>query len=254
MSLCLQLFRPTSSIATGGLGALLVMGLLGGCAAPLPLAHIEQGQRVELRVLAVPAGEGVVRIVNGSLGAGAKGGTAAGLVAGGLWGLACGPFFLLCAPIGAAVLALPGAALGTAAGAAAALPTDKATLLRDRLSRVQQSVDLEGALRANVIQRAQKYWTLGAETAAWVLTLELQNLELSSTHDEQIGMVVRVAASLRRSDAAASAAPALKTFEYTAPPGSLSVWLDERSDFLDTLLRAAAQQLAAQIVSELASP
>ena len=260
MPICFMPRSNTKAIQARSLCAWVLAGALGGCATtPPPLARIDDGQRVELIVMATPAEDGVVPIHNGALGMGAKRGTAAGLVAGGLWGLACGPFFVLCVPIGAAVLALPGAALGTAVGAGAALPTEKATLLRERLSRAQKSFDLAEGLRANVAQRAQKHWSLGAEAATWVLTLELQNLELSSTHDEQIGMVVRVSASLRRFEAGASAVPVAptmtlqKTFEYTAPTAGLPVWLDERGDFLETLLRASAQQLATQIVSELAS-
>lgn len=252
MSIRLPLARPSAARAVAGIAMLLLVVVLGGCAAPAPLAHIAQGQRVELHVRAVPAEDREVKILNGSVSPGAKGGTAAGMVAGGLWGLACGPLFLLCAPLGAVTLALPGAALGTAVGAAGALPADKAVLLRDRVARAQQSVDLEAALRANVLHRAQKHWQLSDESATWVLTLQMQHLELSSSFGEQIGMVVRVTASLRRSDAPAATAPAVKTFEYTSPPGSLSVWLDESGDFLDTLLRTSAQQLASQIVSELA--
>lgn len=231
------------------LGVLLLAGALAGCAAPPPLAQVEQGQRIELVVLASTAA-GVTTIHNEALGQGVKGGTAAGLVAGGLWGLACGPLAVLCMPLGAVIVALPGAALGTAVGAGGALPTEKATALRERLIRVQQAVDLTQTLRSNVQQRAQQHWTLGAEPAAWVLTLELQPLELSSTRDEQIGLMVRVTASLGRPDA--TAPPALKTFEYKASPVSLSIWLDERSDFLETILTACAQQLATQIVSEVA--
>jgi hypothetical protein len=43
-----------------------------------------------------------------------------------------------------------------------------------------------------------------------------------------------------------------KLYEYMGPFSSLAVWMDERSDFLDTSLSSASQQIAAQIVSELA--
>jgi hypothetical protein len=244
---------PSRRLSAAGkrTGAWLLMAALAGCAAPPPLARVAPGQQVELVVLVSTADGGVTKIHNLALGEGVRGGAAAGLVAGSLWGLGCGPLALLCMPLGALIVAVPGAALGTAAGAGYALPDEKAAALRVRLVQVQQAVDLTQALRSSVTQRAQQHWTLVAEPAAWVLTLELQPLELSSSRDEQIGLMVRVTASLLRADSRAAATR--KTFEYKAPLSSLSVWLDERSDFVETIFAASAQQLATQIVAEVAS-
>jgi hypothetical protein len=41
-------------------------------------------------------------------------------------------------------------------------------------------------------------------------------------------------------------------YQYVAPTSSLSIWLDESNDFIDTALTSASQQIATQIVSDLA--
>lgn len=42
-----------------------------------------------------------------------------------------------------------------------------------------------------------------------------------------------------------------KPYEYLGAYSALSVWLDEGSDFVDTSLSSASQQIAAEIVSDL---
>ena len=56
-------------------------------------------------------------------------------VAGGLWGLACGPFAIICVPLGAGIGALAGGTGGAVVGATASLSDGQAAQLRNRLSQ-----------------------------------------------------------------------------------------------------------------------
>ena len=85
------------------------------------------------------------------------------------------------------------------------------------------------------------------------ITVELQGLILTSTRDESIGLIMQVQVTVTPAGASSQTASARqKRYEYVGPAGQLSLWLDERSDYLDTSLSSAIQVLAAQIVAELA--
>jgi hypothetical protein len=241
------------------IGAILVLNLLIGCTTA-QIKPIRRGEPVAIVVARSPQADGVMDIRNEELGSntktGAGTGASGGAVAGALVGLSCGPFAIFCSPalaiVGAVTGAIAGAGVGAGVGVTGALSSEKAAQLRDRVMRVQRSHSLPAELQKNVNDRAQRYWKLGTDQPAALVTIELQDLLLSSTRDEQINCTVRVLVSVQRDVAKNSTTTEQKMYEYVAPSSSLSIWLDESSDFIDTLLKSASQQIAAQIVSDLA--
>jgi hypothetical protein len=241
------------------MGAILVLSLLVGCATP-KLTPIRRGEPISIVFTARHKADGVSDIRNDDLAGDAKvgAGTGAtgGAVAGVLIATGCGPFFPVCAPVLAAAGAVVGTATGAGVGArvsiAGELSAKKAAQLRERVGRVQQSHSLESELKKNVNDRAQKYWKLDTDHSAAVVTVELQDLLLSSMRDEQINCAIRVLVSVQRGVAKDSKTTEQKMYQYAAPTSSLSVWLDESNDFIDTVLTSASQQIATQIVSDLA--
>jgi hypothetical protein len=187
---------------------------------------------------------------------GAGTGATGGAVAGVLIATGCGPFFIVCAPVlaaaGAVVGTVTGAGVGAGVSVAGELSNEKSAQLRDSVVRVQQSHSLQAELQQNVTDRAQKYWKLGSGQSAALVTVELQDLLLSSKRDEQINCTIRVLVSVQRGVAKDSKTTEQKMYQYAAPTSSLSIWLDESSDFIDTVLTSTSQQIATQIVSDLA--
>lgn len=233
----------------------LAVLLQGGCASGPRFEPIPDGAPVTVRVLKDAQADGTIQIRNEALGSDTATGAGSGLLVGGLWGLSCGPFAVLCVPLGAAAGALTGTAAGAAVGVTGALPDDKAAALRDRLARVLQSHALLAELDRNVVERAGKYWRLGTDAAATAVDVELLDLQLMSTRDERVRCQLRVRVVVRPAADAAKPRAALanqKLYEYIGPYSSLAVWLDERNDFVDTSLTSASQQIAAQIVADLA--
>ena len=53
-------------------------------------------------------------------------------------------------------------------------------------------------LQTNVNDRAQKYWKLDTGQSAALVTIELQDLLLRSTRDEQISCVVRAQVTVQQ--------------------------------------------------------
>lgn len=241
------------------MGATLVLSLLVGCATP-QLTPIRRGEPISIVFTKSPQADGVSDIGNDDLAGDAKvgAGTGAtgGAVAGVLVATGCGPFFIVCAPFLAAAGAVVGTATGAGVGAgvsvAGELPNEKAAQLRDRVVRVQQSHSLQADLQQNVMDRAQKHWRLGTDQSAARVTVELQDLLLSSKRDEQINCTIRVLVSVQRGVSKDSKTTEQKMYQCAAPTSSLSIWLDESNDFIDTVLTSASQQIATQIVSDLA--
>jgi hypothetical protein len=232
--------------------AVFAVALVCGCASPPTLPPIRHGDAVAFTVAMSPDAKGSIQIRNEAVRNDMSAGVGSGLVAGGLWGLTCGPFAVLCVPLAAALGGVTGAAAGAVVGVTGALPDDKAVLLRDRLHREDVARPLLGALQTQIDERARKLWQLDASPSATVVRVELQDLLLISTRDERVRCVVQVRVSVLAGDAKPGAAPPSKMYEYVGPYSALAVWLDEGSDFVGTSLASASQQLAAQIVSDLA--
>ena len=235
--------------------ATLCLVLLGGCATPTSVPPIRSGSRVAIMVTASPLdGSGAaVRMSVDTAKISAGVGAAAGAAAGAVGGLACGPFLVICVPVFGLMGAGAGGLAGAAAGQLESLPHEQATQLRDRLNQLRQSLDPVLELRINVTEQARKHWLLTDDTSGNVVTLEQQVLFLTSAPDQSMALGMRVLVSVRPDWWPANAPPRQKTYEFVAPPASLEVWLDERSDVAETSLRIGSQQIAAQIVSELAA-
>lgn len=83
---------------------------------------------------------------------------------------------------------------------------------------------------------------------------EFQELQVAATRDEQLRFVLRVALTERerRATGTGNAVAFQKTYEYASPFGAMAIWLDDTSDYLDTSLTSACQQIASRIVADLA--
>lgn len=242
------------------LGTILVLNLLIGCATP-QIAPIPRGEPVSIVFTRSPEAYGNLNIrnedLNSNTATGAGTGATGGAVAGAIAGLTCGPFFVFCSPVFAGAGAIVGTVAGAGVGAGVAisgeLSDQKAAQLREKMARVQQSRPLQAELQKNFIDRAGKYWKVGTDQNAALVTVELQHLQLSSKRDEQITCTIGVMVSVQRGVAKNSKTLEQKMYQYSTPTSSLSVWLDESNDFIDTVLTSAGKQIATLIVSDLAS-
>jgi hypothetical protein len=248
--ICSTLNEGISLMHSRTSAAIAVMTVLYGCASTPQLPPIRDGAAVTIEVSMPAQAKGSTEIENTALGHDTSTGAKAGAVAGGLWGLVCGPLAVFCIPAGAGIGAIYGTVAGAGIGLTGALSNEKATQLRERLQRSMQANPPIDELRRNVAERARQHWRVTTADASVTVTVELQDLVLTSNRDEQIGLIVHVRVSARPGGAGGTVSQ--KVYEYVAPSTSLAVWLDEHNDFVETSIRLAMQQLATQIVSELA--
>ncbi len=229
----------------------LLLALLAACSTP-HLQPIGQGGKVDVVVILGSPASGVIRIHNDALAKDTGTGVASGMLAGGLWGLSCGPLAILCVPLGMVSGSVLGTATGAAVGLTGALSSDKAALLRGRVAQVQGARPLLLDLQTQVAERARRHWTLGADPSATQVTIELQDLVLGTTRDERVRCVVLARVQVRAGTGGGLIQE--KLYQYASPFGSLAAWMDDGSDFADTSFSNASRQLAAQIVADLALP
>lgn len=228
-----------------------VLAMLGACVSAPVLTPVADGQSLRVVVAAGSSAGEPLPIRNLALGEGMSAGAGTGAIAGGLWGLTCGPFAVLCVPLGATAGLLSGGAAGAVVGATGALPADKATQLRERLQRDQPASTLADSLRREVVERIRARWTLVDDPAAAALLLDVQALELRSTRDGQVALLLRVQAQVRPAGVPLSPAAPARRYEVAGPLAPLAVWLDDGNDFVATSFANAIRQIAAQVVAEL---
>lgn len=230
---------------------LLAAVLLAGCAtAP----QVPAGESIAVTVTLAADAAAPIRIHNESVsGHSVEGlvGGGAGAVAGGLWGLACGPLAGLCVPLGAMLGADVGILAGLAVGTTAALPEDKKIALTERVGSVLQSRDVRSTLEVEVVERAQAQWKVNGPQSTWVVDVEVVELSLSSTRDERARWVAKVLVDTHRAGVAPAPRAKRRAYERAGTYGTLSDWLDEGVDFVDSSLVLLCHELAVQIVSDL---
>jgi len=232
--------------------SVLALVMLCGCATKPAITPVRLGEAIEIAVAQSPQAKGVASIRNDALGKDMLAGGGSGALAGGLWGLTCGPFAPLCIPLGAAAGVITGTAAGAVVGLTGELSEDKVVQIRARLLRMQQTDSMITELQSSLTERAREFWNLTSDQPSTVVSVELQDLLLTSTRDESVSCAVRVWVSVRQASASGASLPQQKLYEYVSPFSSVLVWLDESSAVVDNCIKSASQQVAAQIVSDLA--
>lgn len=231
--------------------AMLLAIVLCACTTAPSIAPLPRRASVSLIVVSSPQANSGINIRNQSFGDNTATGAGSGTVIGALYGLSCGPLAVLCVPLGAMLGAATGTAAGAAVGLTGALAEENAAKVRARLVQVLNAHDLVHELDRNLTARAAVQWKLSSAAAAYLLSVELQDIRLSSTRDERIGFTMSVLVKVRPAGVEQKAGSQEKRFEYTGPFVSLAEWNDAGSDVLDGNLSVASMQLALQIVSEL---
>jgi hypothetical protein len=223
--------------------------LLGACAGPQRLPPVPEGSPLTLVVGPDASAAGRLSIGNDSIGKDAVTGAGSGMLAGGLSGLSCGPFAFLCVPAGMLVGATAGSVAGGMFGLATGMSNEQVLALRERLQRHRQTYDPVAELRNQLVVRVGKRWRMEDTPPATRMTVQLQELRLGSTRDGRIRFDLMADVTQQPAD---GSEPSTKTYTFNGPYSELALWMDERSDFLDTSLNSAVQQLASQIVAEMA--
>jgi hypothetical protein len=220
---------------------------LSGCATPRRDEPIADGSVVALSVTKslVAATTPIVDLTaRGAFATGVGTGTVAGL---GI-GLTCGPFLPFCLAVTLPIGAAAGALTGALVAYTAELPATPAAQVRDRWTRALAARDVLADVTSALNEQARAHWTLASQGSTALVQVELQDFELTSTREQQIGFILRASVSAHAVGGDPRVTPKLEVYELVVPPVPLAQWLDETDAGFDRRLRLASQQFAAQIV------
>lgn len=234
--------------------AALALLALGGCSTAPRLAPIERQTPVSIVIVRTPPSAATTSVRDTALARHTTTGTRIGAATGAIAGLFCGPLAAVCVPAGFSTGGTAGLIAGGATGIATSLPHDTVAQLNDRLERLQQSLDPLAELHADVVEKAGTQWDLTNDDPAQVVTVELQDLTLTSTRHDKIALVMQVTvrtASGNSSDGSRYATQ--KQFQFVSGDSDVANWLDERGGLPEYDLRTACQRIATDVVAELAA-
>ncbi len=232
-------------------GVAVMLTLLSGCASP-KLHAIAKGATVSITVSTQPVSLDPMPIGNDTIGADAGIGMGSGMLVGGLWGLTCGPFFIICSPLGAVLGVGVGGAAGAAVGVTGELPKVQADRLRGRWTRAQQPQGIAAGLRHNLDSLGAMHWVLVDTPAKTSIAVDVLSVRLMSTRDERIRFALSVRVAVTGSVPTSLPSVQVKTYEYISAYSKLNAWLDDSGDWVEDSLALAERQLALEIMSDLA--
>ncbi len=233
--------------------SVLALAVLCGCASQPSLPRIDDGASLSITVTSAAVTPGGSQIQNNAVGKDAGKGAKGGAIAGGAIGLTCGPFAFFCVPVTAGIGALSGAVGGAAVGAGtASLSEEEATKLRARFITLSETYDHRADLEAHITEQAAKRWTLTPDESDYTVNVLVTNLIFATDHGDQLRMILRVTAIVRDNKTKRLSPKEPKVYEYLSPYTNLGVWLDWNNDFAERSLRLGSQQIAMEILADLA--
>jgi hypothetical protein len=219
--------------------------LVSACAVQGPQIH--RGESLSV-VVHAPAAPLPIETSNAAIKENAGTGLAGGAVVGALVGLGCGPLLVLCVPLGAVVYGAAGTVLGAGVGVAEDLPADTREQLERRLEEFARAHDVHGELSSAVMQRATGHWMIvprSASSPSMAIRLEQATVRVLRG---RASLLLRARVVLERP----AAGPFEKTFQYLGPASDVSLWIEDRADFVQASFRDGYAFLAQSVIGEFA--
>jgi len=190
-----KILTNRSTVVAFRFSLLAVLTLVTACAGQVPVQPVADGTLIQ-----VNTPESKLRNPNarsgGAVGKGAAQGAGMGAGAGAAGGfvgsLACGPFFIICAPVlagsGAVIGLAVGATAGTVVGATLALPKEKADALDVIIEEIFEDASHSRTLRSEFEDQGGDYWTISADAGDIEVTLELNSFFIEQFKDDHLAL------------------------------------------------------------------
>jgi hypothetical protein len=175
-------------------GFLVLITLITACAGQVPVQPVAAGTSIQVTTpesrMRNPNAQGGGEAVGKRLAQGAGMGVAGGLAAGLYGSMACGPFFMFCAPVlvggGAAIGLVAGSTAGTISGAIIALPNEKANALDAIIDSTFAEITLSQSLRAEFEEQTAGVWAITDTEQDVRVTIELESFFIEQFKDDNL--------------------------------------------------------------------
>lgn len=228
---------------------MVAMAVLAGGCATTQLPPIKASE--EVAIVAAGTTHTAFDFYNNAMGQAAGSGSKGGVVVGALWGLSCGPWFLVCMPMGALFGSGMGALGGTAVGALQGPEAETKERLMNSLRAYAQARNAEADLADSIAAMAGGRSTLMRDASPVSVVARIDQVALHARRGDRIVLGLKATVTVRRSIAAASGEPDSKMFQYLGPEADVRLWLENRGDFVSESLQQAIRHIAREAFSEL---
>ena len=225
--------------------------LASGCASKPQINVLEVGDNVNIISPINEIQGAMFEISNEAVWEDAETGIASGAVMGGAWGLTCGPWVIICAPLGALVGGVSGALTGAAVGATKSLDKINTDLINRKMTDILQQNDPQEYLLAKVVERASNQYQVIHGHAEKEVTVHPGLLGLHVLSDERLVLATKAVVSVRFTDSSGKQQTRSKEFKYVSQPNHLDSWTAEGDEFYQLRLEDAYRTLAENIVMSL---
>ena len=227
----------------------LVMLFVTGCASRSPISQLNQGDELSVHTPSAEFNNTDVdvrdEIVNETTAVGVRGGAGLGMLA----GLACGPFVLLCMPVGFFAGGVVGGVTGMVVGASSTLDKETVEKISNDFNKSMESQDIYNKLVNQVRNRSGRVFTVREETDTNRVVVSIPKILLRS-YDEGITLYMVATVELTYQD---DDEKVMKTalFEYESVPIQADSWVAADESFYTQLFGTANHYLSEQIVMNL---
>lgn len=223
------------------------------CSTTPHLNVINDGDSVTILSPNDALNDNTLNIHNQAIGKGAAMGGATGALGGAIYGLTCGPFFIICSPIGALAGAVVGIGTGAVVGTTQSLDTEQAAQAHTKISDYLQKNNPQGELLARVIIRAENLWQIKPPPAERTLVVQFDSVGLRTKNDADVVLVLQATVTVHFPDRTGKQQARIQKFEYEGSPTYIDSWLDNKEEFLQLRFNDAYQTLAENIVIALSN-
>jgi len=221
----------------------------GGCASAPEGWLLEDIRDVQV----VRVGTGSEDFEAYSTSEGAVKGVAAGAAGGALEGVAvsvaCGPYFVFCVPVGAAVGAVVGSMGGGVLGGLQGVSAEHVEALQAVTTKLVENRDLDEEFLAQVIASAKRAGggTVNGENADAIIEVRLATYDLVQAPGDQISLFITATMALVSQEEGVTKRREPVDFVYQSPPAHVELWIENDgarfSDEFDRGFTALAVQI-----------
>jgi uncharacterized protein YcfJ len=236
--------------------AILFPLFITACASnPKHVSMLRSGDEVSIQSPETITGEYDFTFSNEAFTDSLSTGASTGAVVGGLAGaLVCGPLFLICAGIGAAVYGTAGAVIGTVVG----VTTDLSVYERAHLDAINSKIDTfitsknpqKSFLTSVMTTTGERYQN--TPSADKKITVLFSAMGLNHQGDDNVVLITQSQVTVNFIDESGDAQEVTQLYQYMSPPNHINSWVNNGEEFYQQHFNRAYRIMAEDIMMTLA--
>jgi hypothetical protein len=231
----------------------LTLSMLSACSSsPKKMNLLRAGDTISI-VSDDPKGlVDLVKITNSSTEEGTGKGSKIGAASGALYGLACGPAFIICSPVLASVGFLGGAVAGAVVGGVTGdLDDDKVTMFSTKLNNYLERNEPQEKFLETVITVVGRKYDVQASPAQKEISIVVGQPRFEWRTNGNLIFVIKAKLTANVISKSGREKTIERVYDYTGAPQLVDMWIEEGEEFYQSKFNEAYRSLAYEIVNTL---